>query len=461
MGLLDAIFERGAGRTALIESEISISYRELAERAERVATYLTACGVQPGSVVALDGDGRVRSVVALLAVLRAGAIAVPIAATSGDSRRSLLAHAQVEWELRFEIGRRSRDAVGRPDLRATGVAADHRHYSDLRDRQVAGLVLFTSGSTGRSKGVVHDLSRLLAKFEVPGKDLRTLLFFHLDHISGIDTLFYALSNGSLVVLPPDRSVGAVCRAIADHRVEVLPTSPSFLHLMLLSLPARGSTSNDGLESLRCITYGGEVMPESTLRRLTSRFPDVRLSQKYGSTEFGTVPARPESSASLWMTMGGRWADTRVVEGVLQVRSTSAMLGYLDGEDPFTEDGWLDTRDVVEELGGSVRILGRESDVINVGGEKVHPARIESVVLELDEVLDAVAYGESNAILGEVVAVRIALRGGGLARSELRRLVQSHCRERLAPHEIPVRIVSEPARAIGRRFKRDRRWADVG
>ena len=457
MTILDTIFERGRGRTALVESGWSTNYAELAVQVEALAGSLASSGVSAGAVVALDGDSRARSVVALLALFRLRAIAVPIAPMSEDARQRLAAIAEVEWDLGF-AGGGCFEGVASPEVTATGVVAQHRHYSDLRQRGGAGLVLFTSGSTGRSKGVVHDVSRLLGKFETPGKDLRTLLFFHLDHISGIDTLFYALSNGSPVILPADRSVAEVRRAIADHRVEVLPTSPSFLQLMLLS--EVGSNSDEGFGSLRYITYGGEVMPESTLKRLATRFPNVRLSQKYGSTEFGTVTTRPESSGSLWMTMGGRGADTRVVDGVLHVRSTSAMLGYLEGGDPFTEDGWLDTRDAVEERKGSLRILGRESEVINVGGEKVHPAHVESAVLELDELLDAVVYREPSAILGEVVGVRVVPRVA-MARAELRRLVQKHCRERLAAHEVPVRVVLESERSIGRRFKRDRRWSDVG
>jgi len=450
--LLKTIFERGGQSAAIVEAGGTISYPELEEKVGELSQFLASAGIRPGAVVALEGDSRARAIVGLLAALRVGAIVVPIATASIEAREELASLAQVEWTLSF-------DASGVPVAKQTGIQAEHRHYSDLRDRAVSGLVLFTSGSTGRSKGVVHDVSRLLRKFEAPGKDLRTLLFFHLDHISGIDTLFYALSNGSLIVLPEDRSVDAVCRALDEHAVEVLPTSPSFLHLMLLSTP--GVAPEAGFDSLRCITYGGEVMPESTLSRLASRFPGVRLSQKYGSTEFGTVTTRPEGSGSLWVRLGGQWADTRVVDGVLQVRSTSAMLGYLEGDEPFTEDGWLDTRDAVDERGGILRILGRQSEVINVGGEKVHPAHVESAVLELDEVLDAVVYGEPNAILGEVVGVRVVPKVEEVGRSELRRIVQRHCRERLAAHEVPVRVVLETRSSIGRRFKRDRRLADVG
>jgi acyl-coenzyme A synthetase/AMP-(fatty) acid ligase len=312
-------------------------------------------------------------------------------------------------------------------------------------------VLFTSGSGGLPKGAVHDLERLLAKFASSGKDLRTLLFFYPDHISGFDTLFYALSNGSEMVVPEDRGPESVCRVIESESVQVLPTSPSFLNLLLLA----NCHERFDLSSLVYITYGGEVMHERTLARLVEVFPRVRISQKYGSTEFGALRIAPESSTSLWFRIGDGGTKIRVVDGMLQVRSESTMLGYLNADDPFTEDGWLDTRDEVEQRGDLLRVLGRSSDAINVGGERVHPARVEGVILELDEVADASVFGEESIILGNVVCARV-VPSEPLDRATLRRRVQRHCRARLPPHEVPVRVIPEVQLPLASSFKKERR-----
>lgn len=429
-----------------------LSYRELAELVDLYTAELDRVGATPGTVLAVRIDGSPDSVALLLAAIEARCILVPIDKRSGAASLTAgldLAQAEMLYEVGLMGGKRAGDRAAQ--LTSTGRRASHPLYVELRERGTPGLVLFTSGSSGAQKGAVHDLERLLRKFESPGKDLRTLLFFYLDHISGLDTLFYALSNGSEIVIPADRSVENVCRSIERDAVEVLPTSPSFLNLLLL---ARAYERFD-LGSLVYITYGGEVMPERTLERLAESFPGVRLSQKYGSTEVGALRIAPESSSSVWFRFGDLQAETRIIDGVLQVRSSTTMLGYLDAESSFTEDGWFDTRDAVEQRGDLVRVLGRLSDAISVGGERVHPAKVENVILELDEIADASVHGETNIILGNVVCAEV-VPNRPMERSALRRLVQRHCRARLTPHEVPARVVPRRELPLAASFKKKRR-----
>ena len=112
----------------------------------------------------------------------------------------------------------------------------------------------------------------------------TLTFLLLDHLGGINTLLYTLSNGGTVVSVPSRDPDVICRAIQNHRVETLPTSPTFINLLLM---AESYRSYD-LSSLHLITYGTEAMPESTLQRLHEVFPNVELLQTYGLSELGVL-----------------------------------------------------------------------------------------------------------------------------------------------------------------------------
>jgi acyl-CoA synthetase (AMP-forming)/AMP-acid ligase II len=145
-----------------------------------------------------------------------------------------------------------------------------------------------------------------------------------------------------------------------------------------------------LSALRLITYGSEPMPPTTLARLRAAFPSVELRQTYGLIELGVLRAKSESSDSLWVKVGGEGYDLRVVDGILQIKAASAMLGYLNAASPFTQDGYFITGDRVELNGEYMRFLGRESELINVGGQKVFPGEVESVLLESDLVEEAAA-----------------------------------------------------------------------
>src|SRR5262249_26068197 len=159
---------------------------------------------------------------------------------------------------------------------------------------------------------------------------------------------------------------------------------TFLNLLLLSEAYR---CHD-LSSLKLITYGTEVMPAPTLERLAAILPGVRLKQTYGLTELGILRSKSRDSGSTWVKVGGEGLETRAADGPLWVRAATAMLGYLNAPSPFDEDGWLDTGDRVEVDGDYVRILGRDSERITVGGEKVYPAEVEDVLLDMENVADA-------------------------------------------------------------------------
>jgi acyl-coenzyme A synthetase/AMP-(fatty) acid ligase len=304
--------------------------------------------------------------------------------------------------------------------------------------------------------VIHDLELLLPKFLQPRHCYRTLAFLLFDHIGGLDTLFYNLANGSCLVTAADHSPDAVCAAIAAHRVEVLPVSPSFINLLLLS----GAHERHDLRSLRIITYGAEVMPESTLARLNRAFPNVKLLQKFGATEFGTMRSQSRSSDSVWIKIGGEGYQTRVVEGVLQIKAESAMLGYLNAPSPFTEDGWFNTGDRVERAGEYFKILGRQTEIINVGGQKVYPAEVESVIQEMENVAEVMVSGEKNPILGNIVCAKVRLRRPEDPKDYSRQL-RLFCRGRLQSYQVPVRIDVVENALHGERFKKMRRTEPMG
>jgi acyl-CoA synthetase (AMP-forming)/AMP-acid ligase II len=196
------------------------------------------------------------------------------------------------------------------------------------------------------------------------------------------------------------------------------------------------------------------MPESTLRRFHQVLPHIELQQTYGLSEVGILRSKSRSSDSLWVKLGGEGFQTRVVDEILQIKAESAMLGYLNAPSPFTDDGWFNTGDKVEVDGDYFRILGRQSEIINVGGQKVYPAQIESVVQEMPEVAEVTVYGEKNAITGQIVCAAIRLREWRDER-QFHRDLRQFCRHRLQEFQIPVRVRLMESAMHGERFKKNR------
>lgn len=400
-------------------------------------------GVPSGSVVALEADYSPRACTLLLALINNGNIVVPLASAMAAQKEDFRATARVEAIFAF-------DCEDRWSFRRQAAEVEHPLLSELVQRGHPGLVLFSSGSTGKSKASLHDFVKILEKFKARRHRLRTLTFLLLDHIGGINTLFYTLSNGGTIVTLEGRSPEEVCRAVETYRVQLLPTSPTFLNLLLISEAYR----RFDLSSLELITYGTEPMPDSTLRRMNEVFPGVRLQQTYGLSELGILRSKSKDSQSLWVKVGGEGFETKVVDGVLWIRAQSAMLGYLNAPSPFDEEGWFNTEDMVEVEGDYIRILGRKSEIINVGGEKVYPAEVESVLLQMENIKDATVRGESNPILGNIVAARLNLfEPEGI--SSLRRRVREFCKDRLPRYKIPAKVEVAEGEQYSTRFKKTR------
>ena len=131
-----------------------------------------------------------------------------------------------------------------------------------------------------------------------------------------------------------------------------------------------------------------------------------------------------------------------------------MLGYLNHPSPFTEDGWFVTGDMVEVDGEYIRILGRTSEIINVGGEKVFPIEVENVLQQMPDVLDASVRGEANPLTGQYVVATVQL-GSSETLPEFRTRMRAFCKDRLARFKIPQKVILASNQLHGGRFKKDR------
>lgn len=442
------IFEANRERDAIVWQDRPYTYDWLLERVAFWRERIRGEGIQPGTVTLIEADFSPNSVALFLALLEARCIFVPLTSSVAAKRLEFIEIAQ--GQVSFQIA--SDDSVTVVRLPYAG---EHALYSILRERQHPGLILFSSGSTGKSKAAVHDMSGILEKFHVPRHRQRTIPFLLYDHIGGVNTMLYTLSNGGCLVTVSSRAPDDVLAAIEKYRVELLPTSPTFINLILLS----EAYKRHDLSSLKTVTYGTEPMPESTLKRFHELFPHINLQQTYGLSEVGILRAKSKSSDSLWVKVGGEGFETRVVDGILHIKARSAMLGYLNAPSPFTDDGWFNTNDAVQVDGEYLRILGRVSEIINVGGEKVYPAEVESVIQEIDNIAEVTVYSEKNPITGNIVCAQVRLVHDEDPRQVVAR-VKRYCAERLPRFQVPVKVTIASEEQYSERFKKKRAQVKV-
>jgi acyl-CoA synthetase (AMP-forming)/AMP-acid ligase II len=389
--------------------------------------------VRQGDVVAIIGDFDPSSILTLLRLIDIGVIVVPLTVETKHEHDYFFESALVDVVI-DENGIRRRFHNNK-----------HEFIQKLRDLGHSGLVLFSTGTTGRPKAILHDLTVFLKRFETPRPTLRTINFLLFDHIGGINTLLHTLFNKGVVVAPESRTVDSILESCRRFNVEVLPTTPTFLRMMLIS----GAVPDAVPSCLKVITYGTELMDQTTLDELCKLLPKVDFRQTFGMSELGIVRVKSESRNSLYMQVGGEGVETRVVNSVLQIRSSSRMLGYLNAPSPFDAQGWYDTKDVVSVKDQYYKVTGRISDVINVGGLKFMASEVERVALEFPFVSLVKATPKANPITGQHVELLVQPTSADAVDKVA---LMEFLKARLQPHMVPKRIRIESV-AVGHRFKK--------
>lgn len=430
---------QGAGeRTAMVSETGTLSYTAWCAEVSRWRERLTQAGLEAGEVVSLQAD-IADGLAPLIALWQMGTIVAPTSPSAIGAIDSREAICKANWRIVPSAETITRRETGpRPSL-----------LEELVAKGESGLVLFSSGTSGEPKATVHSLDRLIASYKSRRPRAWSILTFLLfDHIGGLHTLLNALALTATMVVPHDREPSAVCAAMAEHRVNLLPTTPTFLNLLLLSEAWKGHD----LAALRLITYGTEPMPEGLLKRVRHAFPRAKLLQTFGTSETGIAQTRSASSDSTLL----RLEDTayRIVEGELWLRSETRALGYLNASNEgFAEDGWYRTGDLAEELpGGYLRIHGRAGSLINVGGEKVLPAEVESALLNLPEIGACEVLGQPHPITGQTVVARV-IPAPGYEGADLKRLIRRYARTQLPTYQVPTKVIVTEKLEATDRFKR--------
>ena len=430
MNILEMLTERwrGIDYPFLIHSSGALRFSEISEQKS-----VDLSKVKSGDVVALIGDFDPQSILTLLQLIDKNVILVPLTVDTRSQHEYFFESALVDVVIEGE------------EVKRISHNFKHDFIESLREKTHAGLVLFSTGTTGRSKAILHDLTIFMQRFETPRPTLKTINFLLFDHIGGLNTLLHTLFNKGTVVAPKSRSVEDILTTCEEHEIEVLPTTPTFLRMMLMS----GLIPESVPKTLRIITYGTERMDQPTLDALCELLPNVDFRQTFGMSELGIVRVKSESRNSLFMKVGGEGVETRVVDNVLEICSETRMLGYLNAESPFDEEGWYNTKDIVEERDGYYKVTGRTNEVINVGGLKFMASEVERVTLQYEHVELAKAEAKPNPITGQHVELIVqSAANHDVDKAGLKTFLSEQLPNHMMPKRIKVASVS-----VGHRFKR--------
>ena len=423
------------------------TYGELRKKIYSYLESLNSQNISSGEVVAIVGDYCFESISLFFALHLKKCIVVPITNLLEKEIDYRIQAAQIQYAFYLQS-----------DLTFVKKDFSYSSNNELVQKFIStnnsGLILFSSGSSGIPKAMLHNLDHLIDSYNnKKSKNMVFLIFLLFDHIGGLNTLLNAIAMSCSIVIPESRDPEYICSLIEKLQINILPSSPTFLNLILIS----GGHKDYSFNSLRLITYGTEPMPEELLHRLKMEIPSVKLIQTFGTSETGIANVISKSSSSNFIKFDDPNCEYKIVDGELWLRSKTQIMGYLNSSnDKFTDDGWFKTGDLVEETdGGFLRISGRATDIINVGGLKVLPDEVESVILEIDGVKDVLVYAKNNPITGQIVAAQLVIDETKLKKDNIKLIIRSFCITKLDPYKVPVYIEIVSSVNYSNRFKKNR------
>lgn len=446
INLLVAAATRDSAAPAISYGGSQSTYGDLLVAARSVAANLRRTGVERFAI----RDPDPRTVVALLAgASLVGAEACVYPPTAPVDMVADLAH---RFDHAFVVS--SEDLVGSYAVLDPGqllVSVAPVEIESKRPLRQPHLVL-TTGTTGTPRAVRHDWSRLLdGKTGQPSSQQRWLLGYGLNQFGGLQVLIHVISSGALLVAGRSFQPKDGLAAMREQSVTHASATPTFWRFVLAEMASDGH----GVPPLQQITLGGEAVPGRLLKDLARVFPAARITQIYAASEFGAISSVRDSENGLPVSVleSKTGVELKVENGELWARTKTGMLGYY-GEPDLRDDDWRATGDLVDLEGDRLHFRGRISEVINVGGVKVHPLPVEERIDSVDGVSALRVFGRASALAGAIVAVEV-VPVAGTDIDELDAAIREAC-EDLPPAYRPrsIRFVSEISTIGSKTVRRD-------
>ena len=493
--------QRFAGRTAIEDGAVRLSYAELWQAGQRAARAFLAAGLEPGDRVAVWAPNLHEWITACIGLQSAGGVLVPLNTRWKGAEASYVlgkSGARILCTVSEFLGVRYPDEIAQHDLpaleRIVTLRGETPHAVSWSEFLAAGTsvsedrararaeavspddlsdMLFTSGTTGRPKGVMTCHGQNLRVFELWAEvvglreDDRYLIVNPFFHAFGYKAgWLVSLIRGATVLPHLVFDVPAVLERIARERVTVLPGPPT-LYQSILAHPDR---ERYALSSLRLAVTGASAIPVELVHRMRDELGFDTVITAYGLTEScGTVSmCRRDDDPETIATTSGRAipdVEVRCVDrdgkdvatgepGEVIVRGYNVMRGYFDDPDAtagaIDTEGWLHTGDIASmDERGYLRITDRIVDMFIVGGFNVYPAEVENLMFEHEEIAQVAVIGVPDERMGEVGMAFVVPTPGSELSAEA---VVVWCREHMANYKVPrrARIVSAlPVNATGK------------
>ena len=468
---------RTPNRPAVVDDLGVLTWRDVDKRSERIAGELRAAGVQAGSAVGLlarNGRGFVECAVALakcgadVLYLNTGSAGAQLAQVLDREKAVAVVHDEEFAELLAEAGA---DRLSFTTERLGELSTTPGPTAPLRPGHTSRQVILTSGTTGaprgaaRSAATVDDAVSALSRIPLRARET-TVIAAPVFHAWGLGHLSLAMLLGSTVVLHRRFDPARVLAAVQEHRATALVVVPVMLD-KLLAEKERGTYDTS---SLRVIASSGSALPAGMPQRVREVFGPV-LHSLYGSTEVAyAAVADPDDLLADPSTAGRppQGVTLRIVDsegedvapgevGTIYVGSGLSFGGYTDGSDKERLDGLVSTGDLGRvDAEGRLQVLGRDDDMVVIGGENVYPGQVEDVLMGSPDVADVSVVGEDDPSYGvKLVAHVVAAPGATVDEEALKELVRSKLARFAVPRE--VRLHDElPRNATGKVLKKELR-----
>jgi long-chain acyl-CoA synthetase len=476
--LLSSAALQNPNREALIFGRESVSYEQFDQAATSLARWFLDRGCQPGDRIALYWPNSIAMAKLMFACFKAGLVATPINISMKVPEIAyVLSHCgAVMCMVHPDFALTAREAArGCPSLRAIHSRLEEADERDSGrslpsvDKDDPALILYTSGTTARPKGVTHTHKSMLEMVKLSSSmtagTQRVLLMTQMSYIVAIGGCFLtAIYAGATTVIAPAFEAALILDLLEEFRCDYMFGLPSMAQFMIEEQAARPRD----VRSLRTFLVGGDSVAPSTQERFQSLF-GIPLREAYGMTETGGSIVNPEGavrSGSLGKAIDG--VQVRLVDGEgrdvaegqtgeIIVQTPACFTGYWDNPAATADavrDGWLYSGDRGHrDAQGYIWFDGRKKETIVRGGYNISPQEVEEAMYEHPAVLEVAVIGLPDPVYGERVVAYVTLRDGPpIDEQELK----EHTGERLAELKVPEKIVFVPSLPKGITGKIQRR-----
>ncbi len=405
------------------ENPREYSYGELNRLADVAANFVRESGIKQGESVGVLGVNSAHFVAALLGIMRAGSVAVPINFKFPNETIEFIC-VDAKLSLTFcDSDQVPRVTAGIPSVNLAAEAftsfpqpQGRGHPSFEPADGDPGLVLYTSGSTGRPKGVLLSHASqwsIVDRLAGQASGLSGIVAAPLYHMNGLLFLFLLLDMRGTVVLMQRFDAAVYLRVVARYHVNLVSGVPTMLSLMARE---RELIADLDLSSVVSVQVGSAPLSETVVGQTQLMFPNARISNGYGTTEAGAgmFGAHPDGIPVPAMALGypadhvgvrlcgGNAED----EGVLEVKTPAAMSGYLNlsqkTAEKLSEDGWINTGDIMRrDAQGFYYFVGRDDDMFVCSGENIYPGEVERLLESDPRIAEACVVPLADELRGQI------------------------------------------------------------